>query len=258
MWMLALWTLLGIGEAGAQETDEESVLGFLEVMGSYGFQFGTTPYVPEDDGSRFQHPLTNGFGLGATGGLQIIPGLFGVLIYEFTSAASREGEIAGVIDEIDGTIHYNTLTAGLRVTRRLGPGRILGEFALGVVFPFSTRLEYRYNEALSQLPVPITGSGSRVDEYSLGVGGQGGLGYQIPFTSASGPYVGLRLGLKSFNTTRDGEVTRFDNFVVDLAPGTLPVATHGRIVYDADGGGAPPTTYSVQDLRAQIVLGSRF
>lgn len=249
--------LLTAGVAHAQEDDtvedRRDYVGFVEGMVGYGFQFGTTPYVPEGDGTEFKHPLTNGPALGGTGGLQIVRGIDAILNYELTLAQSRSGEITNAVRDIQGSLAYNTITAGLRTGRWLGPGRLIAEFGMGVVLPFSTQLEYDYDPALSQ--IGIEGSGRRIDEYALGFGGQGAVGYQIDLTK-TGLFAGSQIGIKSFTSTRDGQVTRFENFVPDFTAAP-PAPVNDRIAYDADGG-VQPTTFSVQDVRAQLVLGTRF
>jgi hypothetical protein len=228
--------------------------GFAEAFGGYGFQHGTTPYVPTGDGTTFRHPRTHGFNVGAIAGAKIARGLFAVANYEFVHAKSRSGQIAGVVDDIDGRISYHTITFGLRLERLIGPGRVFGQLTLGVLLPFETRLTFEYGRALAALPDPITGEGRRVTEYGFGLGGAALMGYQLMLTDRL--YLAPAVKLSTFTTNNDGERIRLDNFVTDFE---APAATTTVIRHDTDATrGAPPTTYSVQDTRVQVSFGARF
>jgi hypothetical protein len=238
--------------AAGAETEGPS-RGFFEAFGTYGFSFGVTNYVPEGTPTDTKHPLTRGFGVGATAGVMVAEELGLIASYEYSTAASRDGFIVNALDEVSGSIEYHTIVAGARLMRNLGPGRLHAEVGLGVVLPFETELEYQYADAMAGLPEPIMGTGTRTSKYNLGFGGHGQLGYTFDIAS-SGAYLTTALKLRTFQSNNEDKEVVLENFVTDF---TQPQAVDATMTFDADEG-APPTTYSVQDLRAQIALGYSF
>jgi len=233
------------------QTTAKRTTRFIEVSGAFGVQFGTTPYVPNGDGSTSHHPMTNGTAAGVSAGFELLKGLMLFGNYEQTSASSVDGQVANALDKIDGLIDYQTVVVGLRSVRRIGPGWLFGELAAGVVLPFQTQLQYVYAAPLSGLPVPVQGVGTKTDEYNLGFGAHGAFGYQLDVTSSI--YLTTAIKLKGFATTNDGRKTRLDNFVTDFA---APMPVTAEVEYQS--GATSPSTYSVQDLRAQVAIGLRF
>ena len=221
--------------------------GFIEAAGAYGLQFGEQPFVPTGSGTTFKNPLTNGYAVDVTAGWEFLSGLALVGNWEYAASQSRDGQITNALDKVEGTIDYHTLALGLRWSRHLGPGRLFGELAAGVVLPFETKLAYNYNTAMS----PISGAGTKIDEYNLGFGAYGQAGYQ--WDLPGGFYLGAALRVKSFQSDNDGKQTRLDNFVTSMS-NPAPVTT--TIKYDSNGPHSP-TTYSVQDLRLGLALGFR-
>lgn len=252
---LVLVTLM-IPSLVAAETHREArahdSVGFLQINGGYGLQIGTTPYVPQEDGS-FDHPLTNGFAVGASAGINLSRGVAFLISYDFTSAHSRSGQIANAVDDIDGEISYHSIVGGLRITRDCGAGWFFGHLGVGVVLPFETKVTYLYDPALATLPTPITGEGTRTAHFGVAYGAQAGLGYAIPLSR--GVYLGVMLKLKAFETTNEDKETELRNFVTDFRA-TPPVAT--TVIIEHGGGVTPPNTYSVQDVRAHLAVGYNF
>jgi hypothetical protein len=227
-----------------------SELGFFEVAGVYGFQFGEQDYLPDGSPAERKHPYTNGFGFNATAGYSLMSGLDIIIDYAYASARSRTGSITGVLDGVSGSIDYQTIDAGLRSGRKIGRGRLYGELAVGVVLPFETQLEYDYGALMNA--AGITGTGTRTDSYNLGFGAHGELGYQLPLWQDL--YLGTSLRVQGFQSNNDGEKTRLDNFVTDFG---MPQPTTATIRY-ATSSGEAPRTYSVQDLRLHLDVGYRF
>jgi hypothetical protein len=230
---------------------DEAPLAFVEASGGYGFQFGEQEYLPKEDGTSFKHPLTNGYAVGVTAGWEFIRELALIGNWEYAKSTSRSGSVTNALDEVEGAIDYHTIAVGLRWARAIGPGRLFGELGAGIVLPFETEVRYTYAGAMGGLPTPITGEGTKVDEYNLGAGAYGQLGYQWNVTREL--YIASSLRVKSFQSNNDGQETRFDNFVTNFA---APRPMDMTIEYDADGP-QPPHTYSVQDLRVQIAFGFR-
>ena len=228
-------------------------LGFAEVSGGYGAQLGEQPYLPTGDGA-YKHPLTNGYILGIGAGYNVLPGIAITGNWDYASSQSRNGEVTNALDSVEGTVSYLTFALGLRWTRDLGPGRLFGEAGAGVILPFETVVHYDYAPPMASLPSPVTGTGQMVDEYNLGFGAYGSAGYQYDLTPSL--YLSAGIRLKSFQSNNDGKQTRYENFVGDF---TQPQAMNAAVSYDSDGtaGTLPPTTYSVQELRAQLALGFR-
>ena len=224
--------------------------GFLEVAGDFGFQFGEQEYVPAGVPGESEHPLTSGLGFNVTGGIRLTGGLDLVLDYVYGSAESRVGQVTGILTSVQGSIDYHAITTGVRTGRVLGPGRIYGELAVGVILPFDTRLEYQYGQVMNQMG--ISGEGNRVEHYNLGVGAHGEAGYQLAL--GYGVYLGTALRIQGFQSNNDGESTEYDNFVLDF---TAPQAMTMEVDHGTDGA-ATPSTYGVQDLRLHIDLGYRF
>jgi hypothetical protein len=155
---------------------------------------------------------------------------------------------------IEGTIEYHTIALGLRWTKRIGPGRLTGELAGGVILPFETVVHYDYAEAMSG--ALSVAAGHQIDEYNLGVGAQGELGYQWDILPRL--YVTTALKLKSFQSNNDGKQTRYEDVLSITAQG--PQLVNAVVKYEADQAGEgieAPRTYSVQDLRLQVAVGFR-
>ena len=224
--------------------------GFIEAGGDWGFQLGPQDYVPDGTPGSSKHPLTNGFGFNATAGIGIGHGLYLIGDYAYGQATSRKGTINDVLDRVQGSINYQTLDAGMRMTRDAGPGALYGELGLGVMLPFETKLELDYGPALA--PAGITGTGIKKDHYTWGLGGHGEFGYQL-FLGRSA-YLATGLRLQTFESNNDGEKTELTNFVEDPANPVPVTATinHGT------SRAVSPTAYSVQDIRLHADLGVRF
>ena len=240
--------LEGSMPAGVAPTDRAD-LGFVELNGGYGFQLGEQEYLPTSGGD-YKHPLTNGFAIGVTGGWEFLRGLALIGNWEWASSSSREGEVPNAYETVEGTIAYHTIAVGVRWTRALGPGRLSGELAGGVLLPFETVVHYDYADAMSG--AVGASSGRQVDEYNLGFGAYGQLGYQWDLLPRL--YVTTALRLKSFQSHNDGAETRYEDVVRLTDQGPQMVNT--TVAYDSDGPVAP-RTYSVQDLRLQIAFGFR-
>jgi hypothetical protein len=238
------------GEAPPSERAFAPHLVFLEISGNWGAQFGVQQYLPEGMAGTTEHPLTNGFGGGATVGAAVARNVDVFVDYTHGDASSRNGDITGVLDKVNGSIAYDAFAAGARLAHDLGPGRLYGQLAVGIVLPFDTVVTYDYAPTLA--PAGIMGSGTDRERYNTGVGGHGELGYQVAITE--GLYVGLGVRLQTFQSSNDGQRSSLQNFVVDFndpRPVTIDVQ-HGT------NGGATPTTYSVQDARLHLAIGYQF
>jgi hypothetical protein len=255
---LGLIVLLGAGPAAAEEqfvegTGQIATLGFVEATGAYGFQLGEQEYLPTSSGA-YEHPMTNGFAVGLSAGWEFVEDLALVGNWQWASSNSRNGQVPDVMRMVEGTIEYHTLAIGLRWTKRLGPGRLIGELGGGVILPFETVVHYDYADGMSG--VLGVASGHQIDEYNLGFGAQGQLGYQ--WDIAPRFYVAAALDLRSFQSGNIGRQTRYEDVLEVTAEG--PQLVNAVIQHEADKKGAgiePPSTYSVQDLRLQIGLGFR-
>lgn len=257
-----IFVLVLAGPAVAQEQvtivaepQEDPDRAFVEAFGTYGFSFGVTNYVPEGSPTDTEHPLTRGFGVGGTAGVLVAENLALIGSYEYAQADSRDGFVTNVLEEVNGSIDYHTITAGVRVMRDVGPGRVHAQVALGVVLPFETELTYDYADAMAGLPDPIMGTGTRTSEYNLGVGGHGQVGYS--FELGAGAFLTTAVKLRTFQSNNNDKEVVLENFVVDFQDPEGPQAVDMTTTFDADGG-TPPTTYSVQDIRAQLALGFMF
>lgn len=225
---------------------------FLEGTGSWGFEIGNQPYLPDGEGG-FKHPVTNGPGAIATAGVSVFRNLDVFLSYQFAHASSREGQIPNLIDRIEGQISFHTLILGVRIYRDFGPGRLFGDLGGGLLFPFSTRLEVDYADAAANLPQPISGSGSRVSNYDPGYGFRGYLGYSLPVI---GPLYAIGMfGVRAFQSDNNNETTVLTNFIPDT---TAEVPTTVTTTIENGEGVNQPTTYSVQDFRLHVGLGVRY
>ena len=257
-----IFLLVLTGPAVAQEQvtivaqpEEKPDRAFVEAFGTYGFSFGVTNYVPEGSPTDTEHPLTKGFGVGGTAGVLVAENLAVIGAYEYSQADSRDGFVTNVLEEVNGSIDYHIITAGVRLMRDLGPGRLHAEVALGVVLPFETVLTYEYADAMAGLPDPIMGTGTRTSEYNTGFGGHGQLGYS--FELGAGAYLTTAVKLRTFQSNNEDQEVVLDNFVTDFQNPEGPQAVDMTMTFDADEG-LPPTTYSVQDIRGQLALGFMF
>jgi hypothetical protein len=248
--LAALIALAGPSEAQTEKEKPQPSFGFVEAAGVWGLQFGEQQYLPDGAPADRKHPMTNGPGFNITAGYSVLPGLDIIVDYTYASARSRTGDIAGALDGVTGSIDYQTIEAGLRSGRKLGPGKLYGELALGVVLPFQTELEYEYAPEMSA--IGVSGIGTKTDSYNSGLGAHGELGYQFPVWE--GMYLSTAARISGFETNNDGDKTVFENFVADF---TQPQPLDMTVRYSTSSGEAP-TTYSVQDLRLHVSLGYSF
>ncbi|HEX8108912.1 MAG TPA: hypothetical protein VF516_14370 [Kofleriaceae bacterium] len=230
-------------------------MGFVEAEGGWGFQLGELAYLPDEKPTRYKHPLVTGWSGGLTGGWFVGNDLAVIGSYQYRTASTREGSITGVLDRIQGHIHYHTFALGVRMYRATGPGRLRAEFAVGLAFPFHTELEYDYGPALAL--AGIRGTGTRIENYDLGYGAQAQIGYELPVAEIpyGSLYVALALELRAFQSRNWGRSTELDNFVTDLAA-MPPTATTATI--DNENGAAPPRQYAVSDVTLRLAIGARF
>ncbi len=252
--LFALPFLVGLlhhpGGAAAQPPPPPPT-GFVEATGAYGFQLGSTQYLPDGSPQQYEHPMFHGYAIGATAGYFLAPQLALIASWEYAASTSREGELDGVLSRVQAEIDYHTAVIGLRLYQPAGIGLLRAELGLGLLFPHQTRLEMEYGPALAA--AGISGTGVREDEYGLGFGGHAVLGYEVPI---HGPlYAAASLKLKVFQTDDDGETTRLRNLVTDFG-GEPPVAIDADLEHG--DGGAEPSTRSVQEARLQLALGVRF
>jgi hypothetical protein len=231
------------------EVDRDWV--FIEALGGYGVQFGETDYLPAGAPGDWMHPIVHGWDVGGTAGFLVDENVALIASYDYTNARSRHGAINGVVDDIQGSIDYHTIVGGLRLYVPVGFGRLRGELAGGVILPYETELEFQYAPGLA--PAGISGTGTRVDEYSVGFGGQAALGYDFPIVG--GLYFATQVRYRLFEAENSGEETRLTNFVTDFGA-QPPSATTTTIRYG--DGAAQPATNSVQDVRLQVGLGWQF
>ncbi len=226
---------------------------FIEATGAYGLQFGRTDYLPSGGPTNYEHPIAHGFGVGATAGVNLIPGVALMANYEYSNARTRQGWMPGIIDEVQGKLDYHTIVAGIRLSVPAGIGFFQAEFGVGVLLPFETELNIAYGPQLAGLPTPITGTGSMISNYSVGFGGHGMVGYRIPIAGVL--YTAINLKLRTFESENSGETTQLRNFVTDFTA-QPPTATTADISHGE--GAARPTTQSVQDVRLQLAFGAEF
>jgi hypothetical protein len=251
----AVYTEPAVTYTETADRDHPREMIMVELTGAYGFQFGSTEYLPDASPTASKHPFVNGFAFGLTAGFGLAEHLWLVANYEYTSAKSVTGSITTppILDEVQGAISYQSIAVGLRLGKHLGPGHLHAEFALGVLLPYETELTYTYGAGLA--PAGITGEGTTTRDFGLGFGGHGILGYT--FDIAGRFYVGPALKAKTYVTNNSGKETRLVNFVTDFTAQPAPTATTATITHETSGM-SRPTTNSVQDLRLQLVLGARF
>lgn len=236
--------------------DEEDVYAdsivFLEATGGGGVQLGDTEYLPSGTPGDWQFPLVYGFGVGGSAGVMIADHVALVASYTYQRAQTRDGQLEGAITNVEGRIDYHTALAGVRLYAPTGFGAFRAELAAGVVFPHSTELQVDYGPALSALPQPITGSGFRTSDYSVGFGGQGKIGYEVPIV---GPlYAAMDIQIQVFQAENSGETTELRNFVTDFAA-TPPTAVSATIEHG--DGAMRPETRGVASGLALFSLGAR-
>jgi hypothetical protein len=237
------------------EAPDPPEIGFVEAEGGWGFQLGELPYLFDGSPTRYKHPLVTGWSVGLTAGWFWTSDLAVIGSYQYRTASTREGSIAGVLDRAQGDIHYHTFALGVRLYHALGPGRLRSEFAAGLAFPFRTKAEVDYGPALAA--AGIHGSGTMINHYNLGYGAQAQIGYELPVaaTSYGNLYAAAAIELRVFQSTNNGRSTELDNFVTDLAA-VPPVATTG--VIENEDGAAQPRQYAVSDVTLRLAIGARF
>jgi hypothetical protein len=225
--------------------------GFVEIEGNWGVNLGQLPYVPDGPPGHTKHPFANGFGGGATVGVAVARRwLYVIVDYRYAHASPRDGSIFGVLTNIHGSLDFHTLTAGVRLEHRAGPGSLYSQMALGVVFPFHTTLRYTYAPEVAA--IGLAGIGTDVENYGVAIGGLGELGYHVALPSHFTIGAGLRI--EAFESNNDERLSVLTNFVLNFAAPT-PVTF---VTNHTTSGPVPPITYSIQDVRLQIALGYRF
>ncbi|MBA3539941.1 MAG: hypothetical protein H0T79_09960 [Deltaproteobacteria bacterium] len=235
----------------SDDQDLELPRGFIEVSGNWGVNLGQRDYLPDEDPGEFKHPFASGFGAGVALGAYVVPGLLSVIAdYRFGNTSTREGELRGALTEVQGSLNFHTITAGLRIESRLGRGSVYSEMMVGVLLPYHTRLEFEYAPELEQ--IGITGEGSREEQFGLALGGQAELGYH--FDLGSRMYFGTGLRIAAFQGSNADQETDFENFVTDF---TAPMPLTTTIEPSTDGP-VRPSTGSVQDIRINLSLGYLF
>jgi len=230
-------------------------MAFVEAEGGWGVQNGELPYLPDGSPTQYKHPLTLGWSAGATAGWFVADDLAVIASYQYRTASTREGSLTGVLDKVQGRIHFHTVAVGVRLYHAMGPGRLRTEFAAGFLLPFETKLEYEYGPALA--PAGIRGSGTMTDKFNLGYGMQAQIGYEYPVYDISYGrlYGALALEMRVFQSNNRGRATELENFIPDFAA-MPPVAVTSST--ENDNGLAPPRAYSVQDLTLRLAVGMRF
>jgi hypothetical protein len=225
---------------------------FLEGSFGGGLLLGDVDYVPGGTSGDWSYPLVYGWEVGGTAGFMISPnvGFFGT--YGYSQNQTREGRLDGLVDRVEGRLEFHTATGGVRLMMPTGFGAFRSDLGLGVIFPHSRVLNYEYAPEISQLGIPVQGLGRRVENYSVGVGFQGRIGYQIPLF---GPlYAAADAELQLFQSENSGETTQYENFVDFRAAIPAPInttVTHGD-------GAAQPRTASVQSARLLLSVGASF
>jgi hypothetical protein len=233
------------------EREEPRSHALVEVRGGWGVQIGETEYLPDGAATEYKYPFVSGWTIGGTAGWLFVRDVALIATYEYRTAALVDGDVPGVIDEVDGKITYHTAVLGVRLYRDAGPGRLRFDLGAGVVFPFETEREFDWGPAL--VPAGIRGTGTQTDEYSIGYGVAAQAGYEL---SVGGPlYLGLGLEVRSFQSDNNHEKTELENMVTDFAA-VPPVAVNTTIEYE--DGAAQPRSYSVQEIGARVALGVRF
>lgn len=250
---------LGVAGPTAVRADDSapdpSPVGFVEAEGGWGFQIGELPYLPDHAATNYKHPFVTGWSAGITAGWFASSDLAVTASWEYRTASTREGSIAGVLDRVQGNIHYHTFTLGARIYRPTGPGWVRAEFAAGFALPFRTEEEFDYDPGLARLG--IVGSGSRTIHYNLGYGAQAQLGYELPVYDLpfGHLYAAFWFEIRAFQSSNNGRTTELDNFVTDLAA-VPPAAT--TATFETHSGGAAPEQYAVSDITWRLAVGMRF
>lgn len=253
LFTLALATTAHAQDAAPASEPTSPTMFFAELTGGYGVQFGETDYLPAGTPGDYQYPLVHGLTVGGAAGVMLSPNIALVGVYDYTWATTPTGSVTGVVDSIRGRVDYHTAALGLRIYVPLDFGRVRAEMGLGLLFPFHTELELQYGPMLGQLPTPVVGSGTMVDNYSIGFGGHAALGYEVPITPNL--YVALNLRYRLYETENSGETTTLTNFVTDF--GAVPPTPVTAEIPHGDGM-ATPHAYSVQDVRLQLGFGGGF
>lgn len=252
----------GVGAAHAQPYAPSSTTTFeeprptrifIEAFGNWGVNLGRTEYIPDGEPGTSKHPFANGFGAGATVGAMVLPDWLGIIgDYRYGRTSTREGDITNVLTSVEGSLHFHAITAGVRLQHRSGRLRTYGQLHVGVLLPFETKLEFEYAPPLGA--VGIQGVGTRTEKFNVAYGAQAELG--IRFDVAPRFFIGAGVRIATFQASNAGKETEYDNFVVDFA--ALPPVPVTTSIHHGTNGPIPPTTYSVQDVRLNIAIGTGF
>ncbi len=243
-------SVLAAPAAEAQQTDERRF--FIEGNIGGGISIGDVDYLPAGDPGDWSFPVVYGWAFGGTLGYMLHEniGFFGS--YTHSRNETRDGQISGLVDRVEGRLNYNAASAGLRLLVPLGIGSIRGDLGVAVIFPHARVRHYEYAPTIGQFGFDVEGTGRQIENFSVGLGAHGRLGYQIPIY---GPiYVAGDAELQIFQSENSGETTEYENFVdFEQSPPTV----RNDLVLHGDGA-AQPQTASVQNVRLMFSVGAQF
>lgn len=248
--LTSLTLVSGAAQAQAPQIDERRF--FIEGSIGGGFLLGRTDYLPGGAVGSWSYPFVYGWAFGASGGYMLSEniGIFGSYLHSRNE--TRDGSITGLVDRVEGRLNYNSAVAGVRLLVPTGFGAVRGDIGVGVIFPHSRVLHYEYAPDLGQVGLQVDGTGRRIENYSVGFGGQARLGYQIPLF---GPlYAAADAEFQIFQTNNAGETTEYENFVDFRAETPVP---RNEVVFHGDGA-AQPASNSVQAMRLLFSIGANF
>jgi hypothetical protein len=257
--MIAMTTFLLCASAAPShaqtpEVDEVRTLGFVEVFGNWGVNFGQTEFIPDGAPGKTKYPFASGFGGGAAVGITVLPSWLSIFAdYRYGTTRTLSGELTGALTNVHGELTYHSFTAGIRIERPAWRGAAYAQMAAGALIPFHQTIEFEYDPMLAA--IGITGEGKRRDHFGAAYGAEAEMGYHFDLPSRF--YVGVGIRLAAFQASNNGRDTNLDNFVLDFTA-LPPVAVTSDIHFSKHGGPNRPTTYSVQDVRLNISAGYRF
>ncbi|NVB79493.1 MAG: hypothetical protein HOV81_13945 [Kofleriaceae bacterium] len=251
---IVLCASAALAHAETPATEEVRTLGFVEVFGNWGVNFGQTEFIPDGAPGHSKYPFASGFGGGAAVGIVVLPSWLSIFVdYRYGSTRTVTGELTGALSDVHGELSYHSFTAGVRIERPAWRGAAYAQMAAGALLPFHQTIEFEYAPMLAA--VGITGEGTRRDHFGAARGVEAEMGYHFDLPSRF--YVGTGIRVATFQASNNGRDTKLDNFVLDFTA-LPPVAVTRNIHFSKHGGPNMPTTYSVQDIRLNVSVGYRF
>jgi opacity protein-like surface antigen len=234
----------------------------IEGSGTFALAAGKSDYVTNGVASTSATTYDSknigmkGFGGGANVGYEFIPGLMAIASYRYSSLKTREFTNSYVaaatsLATIQSTIKLHMIGIGLRPSVNAFGGEIFAGAGFLVILPTKLETAITYTGGTLASVSAVT---SVTDNYNLGLGGYGELGYKYKINENLSAGIGIRLNIgQSSNNNKDTTTT-----TTSTSGSTTSTVTHkdsGATESDATKSGYDiPSTIGLNTLSAEVLV----